>query len=400
MTAVAGLKLVSVTSMKNAEKTAKSIAEGYVRSSRLPDLSVFVLDRCVDATRNELESVLVESGLRYVLLDSVWTDTDFAAGRPRDFAVSETLKTLLPNADVFVFLDGDCRPSQDLFGEHERAHAAVFPYPCLVNSIRVEEDVDGSLIPDPRLSNTHMFRSGADVVIACDEHLYSGVNPPCCIGANISLSRSAIEAALVINTELFNSNRVFAPVFDGQWGGEDPFLATTLFRAGALIVGIDPRRSHVLHHWHPTQHRTNDHVRILSRALQEFKSTINSGKLVVDATRIPFIRNGFNVSHMLADPNVSVQPTRIVEIAARKFSGTKHAAYLLSRVLTYDMNTSEPRAVLDAPVLEDLRKTIASEMFFLSDFQELKTVAYINPTHSSTSSSNLRQQYPRTSIFR
>lgn len=276
--------LVSITSMKNQAASARTIAEAYLKSSRLPDLSIFVLDRCHDDTEAILESVLSQSRLNYVLLKSTWEDSVFAAGRPRDFAINY-VGSLGYVPDIFVFLDGDCSPSRDLFKEHETAHSVVFPYPCLVNSARMEEDIDGTMLCDPRLKNPYVLCPGKDVVTASDEHLYVGSSMvPSCIGANLSLNAKALELARSSNRSCLGESRVFAHVFDGQWGGEDPYLAATLFRLHALLVNIDPLKSHVIHHYHPTTHRTRNHVRILADALRVFNTSIVSNAVPCPAT--------------------------------------------------------------------------------------------------------------------
>lgn len=276
--------LVSITSMKNQASSARTIAEAYLKSSRLPDLSIFVLDRCSDATEEILDSVLSHSRLNYVLLKSTWDDNIFAAGRPRDFAINH-VRLMGMSPDIYVFLDGDCSPSRDLFREHENAHAVVFPYPCLVNSSRIEEDIDGTMLCDPRLKNPHVLCPGKDVVTISDENLYVGASMvPSCIGANLSMNSHALCLARETNQKCLGRSRVFAHVFDGQWGGEDPYLAATLFRLHSLLVNLDPLKAHVIHHYHPTTHRTRNHVRVLADALRVFNAAIVANTIQCPAT--------------------------------------------------------------------------------------------------------------------
>lgn len=335
--------LVSITCMRNQAKNAKRIAEGYIACSVKPDLCVFVMDRSTDQTKHVLETTLSGSDVRYVILDAVWQDTLFAAGRPRDWAVDQVRSYLLPSVNCFVFLDGDCIPSVDLFKEHDRIHSFVYPYPCLVNGTRVDEQVCGTLEQDSRLESKNIFATGIDTVATSAVNLYVDETTmvPACWGCHVSLNTAALDTAREINRIVLGDvNRTFASCFDGRWGGEDPFLAATLFRVNCLIVNANPSRSHVLHTWHDGSHRTNEHARILQGALNRFRRVLESKQVRFNST---VITNGKLVPSSFASVVFEVLHGVDVNVAM----------YLLSSVVC--MQTKQ-----DMDVLIALRKASAT----------------------------------------
>ena len=396
------MKLVSITSMRNNSKKAKRIAEGYVATSRKPDLAIFVIDRCSDDTKAILEAVLSQSGLNYVLLDVPWSDNIFAAGRPRDYAIDCTLDKLLPEAECFVFLDGDCIPSTHLFAEYDRVFSLTFPYPTLVNSSRIDEAEDGTIIEDVRLASPYIFSPGKDIVTCCDMHLYVLVDNdmiPSCIGANTGLNKQAVILSRKLNEIVIgssNAKRTFLNVFDGQWGGEDPYLATTLFRAGSLLVNMDPDKSHVIHTWHTSEHRTQAHVANLTKALHSFRISLNRHKLILDTTVVS-VRPGLSTSrlqdtlrHSRSD---SVTPTPITKIAYDILQDAVYrhseafALYELARLVGVTVSHTAADALCDNDDNADqsllgleqidnecLIRCIRSYIFELQDFGNVSTL--------------------------
>lgn len=252
-----------------------------------PDLVLFVLDRCDDNL--QIDQRLEDSTLNYCVIKTDFNDNVFAAGRPRDFGIRFLERQGIDYQHI-VFLDGDCLPSPMLFQEHRRIHEKTHmfvKYPVLVNAMRININEDGSQTPDPRIHNKNIFKSGIDVVTVYDKHLYVDDNMyPACVGCNVSLNKHAIALARKINTIITGSARVFAHVFDGQWGGEDPYLSATLFRAGALCVNAHPDTAYVKHCWHVGTHRNNNHVRYLIQALSKFNNYSMASRIVLPSTKI------------------------------------------------------------------------------------------------------------------
>lgn len=257
------------------------IVNGYAHSDLIPDLCVFVLDRCSFKTETELQSLLTASGIRYVILKAPWSDSVFAAGRPRDYAIDQVVNVLLPDVDVFVFLDGDCIPSKKLFQEHLRVQSKFPEHACMVNGRRV--DTSGEL--DPR-QVAGMFDDEYDTVVTGPHQLYTGTMVPCCFGCNVSLNRPAIANARTLNRIVLGDvDRCFASAFDGRWGGEDPFLAASLYRTGAVVINLN-MSSHVLHVTHDSAHKTREHVPVLVNSLERLRTRICSGYLTCTRTQV------------------------------------------------------------------------------------------------------------------
>jgi hypothetical protein len=263
----------------------EKILAGFRSCTQVPDLVVFVLDRCGDHAK-VITQGLDGTNINYLVLQTRFTDNIFAAGRPRDFGIDYIMHHR-PDITSIVFLDGDCVPSPLLFQEHRRIQTQAGKYPCLVNSMRINQGEDNTEVSDSRISNPCVFSTGKDIVTVFDKHLYVDDKMyPACVGCNISLNMSAITLAKQINQRLLGVSRVFAHVFDGQWGGEDPYLSATLFRAGALLVNANPAKSSVLHLYHTGAHRNNAHVRSLTQALNKFNAYSMSGSLILQHTLI------------------------------------------------------------------------------------------------------------------
>ena len=371
--------IVSITSMCNQERNAKRIAEGYVACTRKPDLCVFVLDRTTDNTQLVLELAFHGTGVKFVVLKAPWNDAIFAAGRPRDWAIDQVRDYLMPSVNCFVFLDGDCIPSPELFAEHERVHGMAFPYPCLVNGARHDEDVNGKTLPDPRQANPCVMSSGLDVVICTPENLYVDQTAciPACWGCNVSLNIAAIETARSINRLLLGDiDRAFASCFDGNWGGEDPFLAATLFRVNCLLVTVDPDRSWVDHIWHDGSHRTNKHAGVLHAGLRRFRAMLS--RLVLCTPRTLFTMKPNTTGTSIDAPYLVKQAVRAF-ITETKSVLPEHAVVLqLSRILCADSKESVDTVFRYKRAYQE--NVVSQHVFKLSDFAGIGDQKYTKPT--------------------
>lgn len=367
--------LVSITSMRNQEQNAKRIAEGYVSCVSKPDLCVFVLDRTTDNTQAVLESVFHGTDVKFTILKAPWDDSTFAAGRPRDWAIDQVRSYLMPSVECFVFLDGDCIPSPRLFAEHERIHDSIYPYPCLVNGSRKDEESHlGKVLPDPRQANPCVMSPGVDTVICAPENLYVDQTSciPACWGCNISLNNAAVDTARILNKMLFNdTDRAFASCFDGNWGGEDPFLAATLFRVGALIVTADPKRSWVLHTWHDGAHRNNKHASVLNSGLRRLRLLLS--RLLVRTEGTMFLSTGQAQSPYLV--------TRAVQVLQESTATTLPATALvlqLSRVVRAASKEAVETIARYKRTYPD--NVVSMHVFELPDFIDVRNCSFSKPT--------------------
>lgn len=182
----------------------------------------------------------------------------FNAGYNRD-VVLHTIMSHKPS-DI-VFLDGDCRPSKTLFHHHRRQLSSMLP--TVTFGARYEEEKR-----DPRES-VFLHRGtdypatlvhGADVLCA---DLPSIRNHRTVWSCNFGINRSALEL-------LVKDGRLFHPMFDGFWGGEDTGVALAAFYARCRLVGLDPGVSYVQHVPHPPWAVTRKNL----ERMGEFEATL------------------------------------------------------------------------------------------------------------------------------
>ena len=182
----------------------------------------------------------------------------FNAGYNRDQALRHVLTHR--STDV-VFLDGDCHPSDDLFHHHRRQLSSMLP--TVTFGARYEEgkrDPRESVFLHRGTSYPATLVHGADVLCA---DLPSIRNHRTVWSCNFGINRSALEL-------LVKDGRLFHPMFDGFWGGEDTGVALAAFYARCRLVGLDPGVSDVQHEPHPPWAVTRKNL----ERMGEFESTL------------------------------------------------------------------------------------------------------------------------------
>lgn len=187
----------------------------------------------------------------------------FNAGYNRDQALQHVLAHR--SADV-VFLDGDCRPSEGLFQHHRRQLSSMLP--TVTFGARHEEGKR-----DPRefvflhrgTSYPATLVHGSDALCA---DLPSIRNHRTVWSCNFGINRSALEL-------LVKDGRLFHPMFDGIWGGEDTGVALAAFHARCRLVGLDPSVSYVQHEPHPPWAVTRKNL----ERMGEFESTLTGDRI-------------------------------------------------------------------------------------------------------------------------
>ncbi len=187
----------------------------------------------------------------------------FNAGYNRD-VVLHTIMSHKPS-DI-VFLDGDCRPSESLFQHHRRQLSSVLP--TVTFGARHEEgkqDPRESVFLHQGTSYPATLVHGADALCA---DLPSIRNHRTVWSCNFGINRSALEL-------LVKDGRLFHPMFDGFWGGEDPGAAIGAFHAGCRLVGLDQSVSYVQHEPHPPGAVTRKNL----DRMGEFESTLTGDRI-------------------------------------------------------------------------------------------------------------------------
>lgn len=262
-----------VVPIHNQSKNIPRIMYGFASQTRMPDSMVFVTDKCTDNSFDMLKVHAVNLCSRGVKVTITGTDPKrgFGAGMTRDTGLLVAESEYDP--DLVVFTDGDCIPEPNLVESHIEAHNSLSG-PVVCCGARTDIEEDGSVSADPRLRNEY----NKNKVFSPTTTRYV-INPDvivsswACWSCNMSVNKAAIARCRDINSFLAGSeqSRVFSPVFDGRWGGEDGFVAMSLFYSGGHVLMLKPD-AYVTHIWHPRSHTNIEHLFLLKAKLVELRS--------------------------------------------------------------------------------------------------------------------------------
>jgi hypothetical protein len=175
--------------------------------------------------------------------------TGFNAGYNRDLALTSVLSKITTSV---VFMDGDCVPSLGLM-EHHRKVLHASEDPIVTFGSRREpgrQDVRESVFMHKEKEFAPTLHAGMDVECRDLESIRNHRTVwSCNCGANV--------AAL---HRLRRDGRMFHPMFDGYWGGEDTGVAIAAYYSKCGLIGLDPQQSYV-------QHVTHDHRMVTRKNL-------------------------------------------------------------------------------------------------------------------------------------
>lgn len=163
----------------------------------------------------------------------------FNAGYNRDLALTSVLSKITTSV---VFMDGDCVPSPGLFAHHKKV-LSESKEPIVTFGARIENgghDIRESAFAHNGYDLTPTLHVGLDVACA---NLLSIRNHRTVWSCNFGANASAL-------LKLRHNDRLFHPMFDGYWGGEDTGVALAAYYSNCMLVGLDPRQSHVRHVQH------------------------------------------------------------------------------------------------------------------------------------------------------
>ena len=107
------MKIVIIPS-HNQSKHIYDIISGYENQTIVPDLILFVFDRCSDDSIDLIKCI--KSNLRIEYIEKFDGD-NFSAGMTRDYGIDYVQKNY-PEYEMIVFTDGDCIPSKRLVEIH------------------------------------------------------------------------------------------------------------------------------------------------------------------------------------------------------------------------------------------------------------------------------------------
>lgn len=236
----------TITLIHNQEKNLHIILEEYSRQPNQPFQYIFVLDRCSDRSEDILKDFSKNHNVVIVKNENGF---DFQAGYCRDLG-------LLQCEGSVLFLDGDCIPSKNLFGEYAKELSSEEP--SIVVAKRISTGEDGTLLDLDSREKTPwfvgmVFNSDENTIIKNKElALKRMITWSCCLGLN----RKAINLIINFNSNIGYSDRLFPNIFDGIWGGEDDHVGLIAMLLDIRFIGLSTT-NHVTHIWHPSRENTN-----------------------------------------------------------------------------------------------------------------------------------------------
>lgn len=151
------------------------------------------------------------------------------------------------NTEVFIFIDGDCIPQQNLVKAHN--YTSGMGLPTLSIGRRREEKYNwkDQREFDRSLSHINLFRTDG-MRINNLQMLRSSIIVWSC---NISLNRAAVSLLEKFNKFYYDKRETFSSLFYGTWGGEDNFLGIEAYYAGVYINMIGDTQAGIKHIDHP-----------------------------------------------------------------------------------------------------------------------------------------------------
>lgn len=281
------MNIVIIPSHNQADNISK-IIKGYEKQTKLPDLVLFVFDRCSDNSRQEFLKIKTKLNIRCLIKND---GTNFSAGMTRDFGIDYVIKNF-PEYTNIIFTDGDCIPSEKLVELHDDclSHSSC---PAVSCGRRIMIEKNGIETEDERIDNSwgnqYSFTDRNARLLVSNRVTLDSIFTYSC---NLAFNKSAIQLCKRINSLISNSDRVFNPEFDGSWGGEDNFISDCLFRTGNNIL-LTSKECYVKHIWHEESQRVGLDIKkqILKRLSNTLKQLIVIGDVAGDYTIFERNRN-------------------------------------------------------------------------------------------------------------
>ena len=240
------MKIVIIPSHNQSENIEK-IIRAYENQTVLPDLVLFVLDRCSDNSLDVLENVSTSLVLKWIVKDF---GENFSAGMTRDFGITYVEENF-PNYSMIIFTDGDCVPSKELVNLHFANCKSRTP--TVSCGRRVMQNIFKEWEEDERLCknwiNEFTFGDTNGRLLVSNALTLDNIFTYSC---NLAFNKLSIELCKNVNSCLESPGRVFHKSFDGSWGGEDNFISHILYRTGNHIL-MTSNDCYVKHYWHPEE---------------------------------------------------------------------------------------------------------------------------------------------------
>lgn len=141
----------------------------------------------------------------------------FDAGRSRDIGLAYTLDQF-PTLSSVLFIDGDCTPQIGWFRNHMEVLNAKPP--VVSCGVRLEDwRVDARTLSETRGDTLYTPTLIPNVVNSAT--LTDITNHRATWSCNMGINAHALALVRSAALKVHGSTRVFPPIFDGLWGGED-----------------------------------------------------------------------------------------------------------------------------------------------------------------------------------
>lgn len=274
--------MIVVIPVHNQAKNLIAVLQGYLAQTKMPQAVVLSMDRCTDSSK-EVAAKFVPGfaavGSRLVVCDTseFGSISGFGAGRTRDVGiiVAQQINRTVP----VLCTDGDCVPSPDLVAHHGELLSAVAT-PRITCGRRYdtlgpdEGPAFQMVLPDAQddVRNGALYMEHLVCAPGVDRVIF---NPEVfekswvCWSCNLGFNPAALALCRLVNSVVVgDGSRVFNPVFDGRWGGEDGFVGLSVWRCGGDVLMLS-ERSWVKHIWHKRSHTNMDHLRLVQ--LQDYE---------------------------------------------------------------------------------------------------------------------------------
>ena len=264
---------VVIVPSHNQGKHIEKIVRSYESQTVLPDLLLFVFDRCSDDSLDTISKIVTKLNLKWI---SKTVGENFSAGMTRDFGI-DFVQGNFPEYFTIIFTDGDSTVSERLVEKHLENCSSK--YPVVSCGKRFKETLSGTWIEDERLDsswvNQYSFTQKNGRLLVSNALTLDNIFTYSC---NFAFNKLAIESCQNINEHLSDSRRVFNKCFDGSWGSEDNFISHCIFRIGGCILLTD-HECFVNHFYHEEQPRNQKLKRLI---LQDLSKKLE--RLILDGT--------------------------------------------------------------------------------------------------------------------
>lgn len=197
----------------------------------------------------------------------------FLAGKCRDIGLVEAEKY----GDEFVFLDDDCIPQENFIASHKKWLELTCPLVTLGRRIEKEynwkdrREVFDSVYNLDLFSKTGTMVNNASLINNCSA-LWS---------CNFGLNRKGLTLIRRMMARYFNTDRIFNPAFDGNWGGEDSFLAYIAWSSRVNMFFMPKGANGVVHidHMRPANIYNKTHAAVLKEEVAKLSKKLATDPL-------------------------------------------------------------------------------------------------------------------------